>query len=78
MTARTSNRAQRKTPPQWQVLQYRSRGSNRWRVVYVGPERAARKRYLREHVRLRQGHLLLLSAEGKPVCHHWIRAAGRR
>jgi hypothetical protein len=44
----------------------------------VGPERTARKRYLREHARLRHGHLLLLSAEGKPVCHHWIRPPARR
>ena len=70
MTTRRSSR-RRQTPTRWQVLRYGGPYSGRWRVVYEGPERTARKRYLREHARLRQGHLLLVTAQGKPVRHQW-------
>jgi hypothetical protein len=49
----------------WLVLAHEpDRGT---RTLFRGPERLARRTYLQRHARLKAGHLLLVSPEGKPV-----------
>ena len=55
----------------WKVYKRGPRRLDGWRIVYEGPEVRARRRYRRELVRMRRGHLLLASPEG-PVCNQWM------
>jgi hypothetical protein len=66
MSGRGNRKTRRGLPARWQVLWYEGPATGRWRRVYEGPERQARQRYLREHARLHNRHLLLMPTETLP------------
>jgi hypothetical protein len=54
----------------WMILRKRRGRHSRWRVLYRGSESEARRRYLKEHCRLCNGHIVLVAGL-RIVAHQW-------
>lgn len=57
---------------QWRVERHGGRSTDKWRVVYSGPDEArARAVFTRERERMRQGGVQLVGPDGKVVASSW-------
>ncbi len=53
------------------VLRHGGRATDRWREVYRGPERQARRKYTKLRLDMRQGEVKLIGPDGTLLEYEW-------